>query len=513
VTRRAPVFLAVTTTLAAVLAACSVSADVAVERSNQLVGTAPPPDTVDDPAATTTEPGSTTPSDATGPTTPRRPADELFIEGNAKPERAYDQLVRDTVVDLEQWWSEKFPQLYGEDYEPLSGGVFPAYPDRSDDIPGCGSSSNTTYEEVQQYAAFYCSLGDFIVYDDGDNGMIVDLTSELGNSVIAVVLAHEWGHAIQTRNGTFEQNLPTIRTEQQADCFAGAWTRRAVDGTIANITFTDADVRAGLVAMIQVRDPPGFDQLQTGGHGSGFDRVGAFQVGYLNGVERCVELIDSPLPLVPNKFLSTTSDGNADWGYSTDEDDFQIPGGLPKELNRYWQAYFTGIGRQFPELSIEPVAADDDVECPDLSGPVERGAAYCPSNSTVYFDEAFAREQYDTFGDFTVGYLLGVAWAEAAQRHLDSPLTGETRALLNDCLAGTWVNDIIPNEGETAQDRVYIEAGDLDEAIQTLIIVGDPTSDDDRIGSGFEKIDYFREGVLNDVAACQAQLDERDGGD
>ncbi len=82
-----------------------------------------------------------------------------------------------------------------------------------------------------------------------------------------------------------EKNLPTITTEQQADCFAGAWVAHAAhDG--GPVTFSDADVRSGLVAMIQVRDPKGVDQFTEGGHGSAFDRVGAFQVGFTEGVGR-----------------------------------------------------------------------------------------------------------------------------------------------------------------------------------------------------------------------------------
>ena len=80
-----------------------------------------------------------------------------------------------------------------------------------------------------------------------------------------------------------DRDLPTIVTEQQADCFAGAWVAHVRDGEAAGLTFTDADVRTGLVAMITVRDPIGIDQFEPGGHGSAFDRVGAFQTGFTEG--------------------------------------------------------------------------------------------------------------------------------------------------------------------------------------------------------------------------------------
>ena len=51
-----------------------------------------------------------------------------------------------------------------------------------------------------------------------------------------------------------------------------------------------------------------------------------------------------------------------------------------------------------------------------------------------------------------------------------------------------------------------VSAGDLDEAIQTIIGISDESSDDDVRGGLFEKIDAFRNGVLNGLDACLAQL-------
>ena len=55
------------------------------------------------------------------------------------------------------------------------------------------------------------------------DGALVGLAAEFGASILGVVFAHEYGHVIQARAGVLGRELPTIVSEQQADCFAGAW--------------------------------------------------------------------------------------------------------------------------------------------------------------------------------------------------------------------------------------------------------------------------------------------------
>ena len=164
--------------------------------------------------------------------------------------------------------------------------------------------------------------------------MLASLAAQYGPGTIGIVFAHEFGHAIQTRAGELDRSLPTIYTEQQADCFAGAWAARVSRGESSILSFSDADVRSGLIAMTKVSDPVGIDQFVAGGHGSAFDRVGAFQVGFIEGVARCAELLDSPLPLSPNEFTTADVDtgGDAPFGYGED----QLLNFIPVDLNLYW---------------------------------------------------------------------------------------------------------------------------------------------------------------------------------
>ena len=504
--------LALATAGAVVLSACAGSVEVTSERADPIrVANVDEPTTAlpatDDPALV--DPGPL-PTQAPTPT-PIPPSGDVDPEainfGPNKPPRAYDDFLLAVMTDLQVWWTETYPAIYGEEFTPLEGDVYAAYPERPDDIPGCGSE-RTTYDDVAEYVAFYCGVGDFMVYDDGDNGLLAELAREFGAATIGTVLAHEFAHAIQLRIGALDRALPTITTEQQADCFAGAWTGRAARGEATTLQFSDGDVRAGLIAMTKVSDPVGIDQFVPGGHGSAFDRVGSFQVGFNEGPQRCAQLLDDPLPLVPNEFTTgdVGSGGDAVFGYGEND----LIGFLPEDLNRYWdeELDITGLDR----LALVVVRSSSDVRCDDLRGDLSQGTAWCASTNEVYFNEPVARDLYNSLGDFSVGYALGTAWSEAVQNALGSDLTGEARALLNDCLTGGWVKTVtpvdfaLPQPRLAARDSVRISAGDLDEAIQTVLLIGDPGIDDNVIGNAFEKIDALRTGVIEGTDACLAQL-------
>ena len=440
------------------------------------------------------------------------PTDPGAIDfGPDKPPKPYDDFLLAVVTDLEVWWTEQYPAIYGEAYRPLEGAVYASYPGRPDDIPGCGTPT-TSYEDVRLYVAFYCGVGDFLVYDDSDDGLLAELARDYGSGTIGTVLAHEMGHAIQLRSGALDRNYPTILTEQQADCFAGAWTARAAGGGTTTVVYDDADVRAGLIAMTKVSDPVGIDQFADGGHGSGFDRVGAFQVGFTEGPARCAEILDEPLSLVPNRFTSLTEQttgGDAPFGYGDDD----LLGFLPEDLNLYW-----GVEVAIPgldPLGLRVVGGAADPDCDDLRGDLDQGAALCASSDEVLIDEAVALELYRSLGDFSIGYLLGLAWGEAVQEALGSRLVGEERALLNDCLTGGWVQTVILIETAAGIDlprpraegrTSTVSAGDLDEAIQTVLRFSDLARDDDVVGSAFEKIAALRTGVIEGTDACLTQL-------
>ena len=82
----------------------------------------------------------------------------------------------------------------------------------------------------------------------------------------------------------------------------------SLGGQAAGLTFGDEDIRTGLIALVAVADPVGTSVLEPGGHGAAFDRIGAFQEGFIGGVDKCVGLIDKPLPLLPNEFADPANE-------------------------------------------------------------------------------------------------------------------------------------------------------------------------------------------------------------
>ena len=114
-----------------------------------------------------------------------------------------DAFLTAAVTDVELFMTEFFPEVYGQPFEPLEGGIFAAYPERPDDepIPGCGTPQ-TLYADVEGNA-FYCFLGDFIAYDQpGPNAIprsvrAVSQTVTAGSPVTVPILMTTTG--VETR--------------------------------------------------------------------------------------------------------------------------------------------------------------------------------------------------------------------------------------------------------------------------------------------------------------------------
>jgi predicted metalloprotease len=516
--------------VAAVVAACgSTAPQVVATRSQTNAGgvsgttsgtdTTAPTDstpttdgTTPDTAPPTTDPTATTDGtpQTTGPIPP--PADGGIISfGKGHVAKAYDNFLNAAFEDITAFWAENFPAAYGGTFKPVKG-IFSLFPQRTDLPQSC--RGKIKYDDVQGNA-FYTSCGDIIVYDDDQ--LIPDLVKQLGQAAVGVVAAHEFGHAIQQRAGVFDiPGIKTIDTEQQADCFAGAWSAHLARGEGKVLRFTDADVRAGLIAMIEVRDPPGVDsENDQSGHGSGFDRVGAFEEGFLKGVSRCKEFPDKPNPRIDLQFLNGTDEANNgnlpfDQLLTGDTD-------MLKSLTTLWKPTLDAAKVTFTPPTVVAIPSGST---PPACGTVPaaqllKASTFCPDSNEIVYDEAFLKKLYDRLGDLSFGYEIASAYSDAVQTALQSPLTGKKRVLLNDCLVGAWLLDVLPSGKTDAQGNalatnpnqtILLSAGDLDEVVSTAIVQGDSSESTNKLGTAFEKIDAFRAGVTGGLSACQARL-------
>lgn len=427
--------------------------------------------------------------------------------GSSKDAQDYDGFLTAAFGDIQAFWDAAFPETYGSPFEKLSGGIFAAYPARQEPIPGCGTEEASSYEDVANYGAFYCIAGDFMAYDDAS--LLPSLVNELGQEAVAIVLAHEFGHAVQARSGEWEN--PVVLKEQQADCFAGAWAAHVASGGSDLISFDDADVRAGIIAMINVRDPIEGDGLaDPQAHGTGFDRVGAFQDGFVGGVTRCKPFFDEGRldTLVDIAFdREDLNAGNLPL-IDPEPDPETGPGDIvtliPASLDYFWIPLAEANGVPFTPPTFSPFAAAGPFPtCEGVDDAAYPGnVIFCPGDNVIYWDQdAMLSLSLDPLtGDMSVGYLFSNAYSDAIQTALRTSRTGEPRALFNDCLTGAWSASIVPPAPDDSP--IILSAGDLDEAIITAIGRSDASTDTNVSGSAFEKVDAFRDGVQGGLNVC-----------
>ncbi len=305
----------------------------------------PPGQTV--PSGQTAAPGGTTAPDETAPTPALTgsitdsPVVRLAGPRAAQP---YDAFLARVVTDLEAFWDATYPTIAdGEPYLPLEGGVWPVWP-TAENVPGCGSG-RTSYREVQDNA-FYCPDDDFIAFDD--IGLFPDLDTRFGRYTVATVLAHEWGHAIQSRRG---YSLPGVIAELQADCFSGAWMGHIRAGDTPDLRLDDPDLRRAVTGILEFRDAPGTSAGDEGAHGSAFDRLGSYQDGLEKGARSCDAYAVTPpvvIELPFNDAADVSTKGNLPLP--------KLVGLVPQDLDRFWVSTFEASGSSFSPLT--PVPAD-----------------------------------------------------------------------------------------------------------------------------------------------------------
>ncbi len=135
---------------------------------------------------------------------------------------------------------------------------------------------------------FYCPL-DQSVYLDLD--FFYDLEHKLGAAgdfARAYVIAHEVGHHIQNLQGKLSpkrSNAESVRTELQADCYAGVWAHHIGEfGALEDGDLEEAINAAGQVGDDRLQEKSqGYAVPDSFTHGSAEQRMKAFKQGYTGG--------------------------------------------------------------------------------------------------------------------------------------------------------------------------------------------------------------------------------------
>src|SRR3954471_10110628 len=120
------------------------------------------------------------------------------------------------------------------------------------------------------------------------------LRQRFGPMSVVVVLAHEFGHAVQYRLGdkaNMTKSTPTIVKEQQADCFAGGYFRWVAEKKSKYFQMSTSEgLNQVMASLYFIRDHAGGSAVQRGAHGSAFDRTYAFQFGFERTPKDCAAI-------------------------------------------------------------------------------------------------------------------------------------------------------------------------------------------------------------------------------
>jgi hypothetical protein len=190
-------------------------------------------------------------------------------EGNAP----YDSIINGVPYDLEDYWTQVYPELSnGQSWPPMNG-LEPFDPSSP---PVCGG------QPTDGYALFYCVPDDYVGWDNTD--MMPQIYDKGGDYAVATLLATQYGLAALYRLGDEgDEKASTVR----GDGLAGAYPASVIlynRAATSSYHISPGDLDEGIKALLLFRGDGDVDR-----QGAGFDRTRAFREGVINGAQPCLQ--------------------------------------------------------------------------------------------------------------------------------------------------------------------------------------------------------------------------------
>lgn len=188
---------------------------------------------------------------------------------SAFDEAGFQEDLRTAEQTTDDYWSRHWDELFTGSYgSPRVVGLYDGRDQGS--APLCGD------ERLTSDNAAYCPDGDYVAWD----AHLMRSGYARGDAWVYLVIAHEWGHAIQAR---LRRGLVSPAAELQADCLAGAVLYGSSDD--GTLRFEDGDEQELVDAFQVIGD--GAPWTKPGDHGTAVQRLRSFSRGGENGVSAC----------------------------------------------------------------------------------------------------------------------------------------------------------------------------------------------------------------------------------
>ena len=186
---------------------------------------------------------------------------------------AYQRALDYAISNIDEYWSRQLPARLHTKYSPpprLLG-----YNAGDPPYPLCDG------ERLTPHNADYCFSDNTISFDE--RGLLIPYYARVGPAANAVILAHEWGHAVQARLGLVHWRVDELG-ELNADCWAGGWAGGAISPGVISLS----DLRTAAHAMYLTGDPHSVSWLAPDAHGTPNQRLESFGTGVKGGIPACV---------------------------------------------------------------------------------------------------------------------------------------------------------------------------------------------------------------------------------